>query len=268
MGDGSQLGWDIALSKFDAAWRPLLTVQATNLQSQQGRPSLAFAGGSFYLAYVSAETGNKEIFEKKYDGSLKLTESRRLTSDSQDQDYPRLTWLNGQFILLYCSKRGGDYDIVMERKLRDWKPVESAVVVAEPGEQTASSLAYGGDELYWLAYASEDDSARSIYVKPLKLTSPLKDCQIAASLSSTRAHNLYTLKLQFYNNYGELADPTELSLGWSPEDAASKSDRLQRISLGTFQLRSVFGAAGEKSFRVAAVIDGCMSQRQLTARVT
>jgi len=265
---GPDWGGDIALTKFDAGWRPLLTVQTTKLQSVQGQPSLAFAGGSFFLAYVSGETGNKEIFQKKYDGSLRLTETRRLTLESSDQDYPSLRWLNGQFILLYCTKKGGNYDIRMERFLRDWTPVESAVVVAAPGEQTASSLVYGADGLYWLAYSSQDASGRNIYVKPLRLTSPLKDCQIAASLSSARANSPYTLKLQFYNNYGELADPTDLSLGWSPEDAASKSDSLQRISLGTFQLKSVFGAAGEKSFRVAAVIDGCLSIRQLTARVT
>ena len=265
---GPDWGGDIALTKFDAGWRPLLTVQTTKLQSAQGQPSLAFAGGSFFLAYVSGETGNKEIFQKKYDGSLRLTETRRLTLESSDQDYPSLRWLNGQFILLYCTKKGGNYDIRMERFLRDWTPVESAVVVAAPGEQTASSLVYGADGLYWLAYSSQDASGRNIYVKPLRLTSPLKDCQIAASLSSARANSPYTLKLQFYNNYGELADPTDLSLGWSPEDAASKSDSLQRISLGTFQLKSVFGAAGEKSFRVAAVIDGCLSIRQLTARVT
>jgi hypothetical protein len=265
---GPDWGGDIVLTKFDARWRPLLSVQATQLQSQQDWPSLAFAEGNFFLAYVSGETGNKEIFLKKYDGSLRLIETRRMTRESSDQDYPGLRWLNGQFILLYCSKKGGDYDIAMERFLRDWKPLESAVVVAAPGEQTASSLVYGADGLYWLAYASQDASARNIYLKPLKLTSSLKDCQITASLSSARANSPYTLTLQFYNNYGELADPTDLSLGWSPEDAASKSDRLQRISLGTFQLRSVFGAAGEKSFRVAAVIDGCPSIRQLTARVT
>jgi hypothetical protein len=265
---GPDWGGDIVLTKFDAAWRPLLTVQVTKLQSQQSRPSLVFAEGSFFLAYVSGETGNKEIFLKKYDGSLRLTQTRRLTQESTDQDYPSLEWLNGQFILLYGSKKGGNDDIVMERFLRDWTPVESAVVVAAPGEQTASSLAYGGNGLYWLAYVSQDASARNIYVKPLGLSSPLKDCQLTAALNSARANRPYTLTLQFYNNYGELADPTDLSLGWSPEDAASKSDRLQRISLGTFQLNSVFGAAGEKSFRVTAVIDGCLSIRQLTARVT
>jgi hypothetical protein len=72
---------------------------------------------------------------------------------------------------------------------------------------------------------------------------------------------------KFYNNYGQLTDPVDLSLSWSPQDAARPNDRLQRISPGTYQLNSVFGASGDKSFRMGANIDGCISAKTVTVKV-
>ena len=43
--------------------------------------------------------------------------------------------------------------------------------------------------------------------------------------------------------------------------------RLQRISTGTYQLKSTFGAKGDKSFRIAANIDGCISAKIVPVKV-
>jgi hypothetical protein len=123
--------------------------------------------------------------------------------------------------------------------------------------------------MYWIAYATRDSAGQNIYVKPLKLSMPagLKPCDISVSFSSTRANAPYMMTVKFYNNYGQLADPSDLVLSWSPQDAARQNDRLQRISPGTYQLNSVFGAKGDKSFRIGANIDGCMSSKTVTAKV-
>jgi len=173
-------------------------------------------------------------------------------------------------MLLYATKKPGNYDIVLDRFLRDWKPIDSTVAVAGPGDQTASSMAFSPvDGMYWVAYASKDTAGQNIYVKPLKLAMPsvLKPCDIVMSFSATRANAPYMLTVRFYNNYGELADPVDLSFGWSPQDAARPNDRLQRVSPGTYQLNSVFGAGGDKSFRVGANIDGCISAKTATVKV-
>jgi hypothetical protein len=267
---GPANGGDIFLTRFDQQWTPLLTVEVTDQKSYQDRPSLAFAGGSFYVAYVSRETGNQDIFLKRFDPGLNFLETKRMTTDSSDQDYPSLKWMNGQFMLLYASKKAGNYDIVLDRFFFDWKPVDSAVVVSGPGDQTSSSMLFSPlDGMYWVAYSSRDSAGQNIYVKPLKLSMPtgLKPCDIAVSFSSTRANMPYMMTVKFYNNYGQLADPADLSLSWSPQDAARKTDRLQRISPGTYQLSSVFGAKGDKSFRLGANIDGCISTKTVTVKV-
>jgi hypothetical protein len=74
------------------------------------------------------------------------------------------------------------------------------------------------------------------------------------------------MTLRFYNNYGELTDPTSLKMTWSPQDAARQGSTLSRISTGMYRMRSTFGAPGEKSFRITAMIDG--SQLDKTIRVT
>jgi hypothetical protein len=268
---GTDQGGDIFLTRYDQNWKPLATAQLTDQRSYQDRPSLAYAEGSIYLAYVSRETGNLDIFQKRLDGNLKVLETRRIASDRSDQDYPSLKWLNGQFMLLYASKKTGNYEIMLDRYLRDGKPIDSTVAVAALGDQTASSLAFSTvDGMYWVAYASRDASGQNIYVKPLKLASPgsLKPCDIVTSFGATRAGSPYTLTVKFYNNYGALVDPTDLTFAWSPQDAARQGDQLQRISTGTFQLRSVFGAKGDKSFRIGANIDGCISAKTVAVKVT
>ncbi len=267
---GADSGGDIFLTRYDQNWKPLATAQLTDQKSYQDRPSLAYAEGSFYVVYVSRETGNLEIFQKRLDGNLKVLETRRITSDRSDQDYPSLKWLNGQFMLLYASKKTGNYEIMLDRYLRDWTPIDSTVAVAALGDQTASSMAFSTvDGLYWVAYSSRDASGQNIYVKPLKLTSPssLKPCDIVTAFSATKAGSPYTLTVKFYNNYGALADPVDLTFGWSPQDAVRQGDQLQRISTGSFQLKSVFGAKSDKSFRIGANIDGCISAKMVPVKV-
>jgi hypothetical protein len=76
------------------------------------------------------------------------------------------------------------------------------------------------------------------------------------------------MTMKFYNNYGELADPLELSLSWTPQDAARQSDKPQRVSKGVYQLNSVFGAKGEKAFRIVANIDGSVLPKTVAVKVT
>jgi len=173
-------------------------------------------------------------------------------------------------MLLYASKKTGNYEIMLDRYLRDWKLIDSTVAVAASGDQTASSLSISPVEgMYWLAYASRNTSGQNIYAKSLKLTSPssLKPCEIMTAFSATKANSPYTMSVKFYNNYGSLADPADLTLGWSPQDSVRPGDQLQRISLGYFQLKSVFGAKGDKSFQIGANIDGCISTKTVTVKV-
>jgi hypothetical protein len=267
---GSQNGGDIFITRFDQDWNPVENEQVTSLRSYQDHPSITFASGYFYVSYTSNETGNKNIFVKKYDPNLKQPETKRMTYDGSDHDYPSLYWINGQFLLLYDSNKAGNYDVYLDRYLRAWTPIDSTAAVMGPGDQRSSSMAYSTfDGSYWVAYASADQVGQNIYAKPFKLAMPsqLKPCDIVPSFSGTRANSPYTLTLKFYNSYGELADPMDLSF-IPPQDSARPTDQLQRISPGTFQFSSVFGAPGDKSFRIGANIDGCISAKIVPVKVT
>jgi len=172
-------------------------------------------------------------------------------------------------VLLYSSNQAGDLDIYMERFYRDWKPIDNQALMPSAGLQMWPSVAYSrSDGLYWVSFVSSDGSGRNIYALPVKLASPLQPCQALMSISATRSNQPYTLDVRFYNNYGELADPSSLGLSWSPADAATTGSTLNKVSTGRYQLRSRFGAAGDKTFKLTATIDGCYAEKTLNVRVT
>ncbi|MDD1752797.1 MAG: hypothetical protein LUQ38_06900 [Methanotrichaceae archaeon] len=264
---GRDSGDDIFITRFDLKWNPLQTVQVTDQRSNQSNPSLAFTAGNFYVSYASNETGSMGIFMKRFDRNLSFLEMKRLTNDPADKNFPSLKWINGQFMMLYASKKAKNFDIFLNRYLRTWKPVDSKAVVAETGDQTTSSMIYSPvDGMYWIAYASKDAVSQNIYVKPLKLSTPVKNCEIVTTLNASKANSPFILTVKFYNNYGELSDPIDISFGVSDTDALRQGVG-QRVSVGTFQFKSVFGAPGEKTFRVQANIDGCISARDIKTKV-
>ncbi|MDM7935684.1 MAG: hypothetical protein QUS08_09885, partial [Methanothrix sp.] len=173
---GSESGGDIAITRYDRNWNPVASALLTDDGFYQDRPSLAFSSKSPYVAYVSRETGNLDVFVKRLDQGLKVLETRRMTSDRSDQDYPDLGWHNGQFILLYASKKAGNYDIVLDRYSDDWRPVDSMVAVAGTGDQTEPSLTYStAARAYWLAYTSrgaEEKYSARVYLRSLQLPGP------------------------------------------------------------------------------------------------
>ena len=78
-------------------------MRVTTEASYQDRPSLALGGDDrIYVAYASEESGNLDIFVRKYDRSLNpLEPKRRITTSPSSQDYPSLIAQSGQFNLIY-----------------------------------------------------------------------------------------------------------------------------------------------------------------------
>ena len=71
------------------------------------------SGGNYYVAYVSNETGNMNIFLKKFDANLNLIGTTQLTDSPADQDSPSLIQVGNEFYLAYQSwdtgsDNGGD----------------------------------------------------------------------------------------------------------------------------------------------------------------
>ncbi|MCX8207147.1 MAG: carboxypeptidase regulatory-like domain-containing protein [Methanothrix sp.] len=252
---GRQSGGDIYLTRFNSGWNPLSSIRLTADSYYQDIPSIVLASGYIYVSYVSEDRGNLDVVVKKLDTNLNLLDTRRLTAGSADEDQPYLLWSNGEFMLVYKSEDG----ISLERYRRDWSSIEKRLVLS--GDLEWPSIAYGGGR-YWLSYLE----GNSIYAMPLKITSAMPPCDVRASFSSRRANRDYLMTLRFYNNYGELTDPTSLKMTWSPQDAARQGSTLNRVATGMYRMRSTFGAPGEKSFRITATIDG--SQLDKTIRVT
>jgi hypothetical protein len=264
-------GGDIYVTKFDSRWNPLKTVALTGKSSYQDRPSIVYASGNLYVAYLSEESGTLDVWMKKLDLNMKTLDTRRITMDPAPKEFPYLAWSNGQFLLLYSTLRSGNYDIVMERFTRDWKKIDGQQVAGAPQSESWPSVAYSTvDGLYWVAYLVKESSGSNIYTKPLKLTAPagIKAPDVSASFSATRSNRPYTLELRFYNSFGELYDPNERGLVATPKDAVAAGSMPVRVSTGVYKMTSEFGERGDKSFRITANIDGSFVDKTFKVKVT
>jgi len=87
-------------------------------------------------------------------------------------------------------------------------------------------------------------------------------------ISPSLAYSPYSLTVKFRGAGGELADPSNLRLTWSPADAVLTSSALQKVSTGTYQLDSRFGAPGQKSFTLSYTLVECSGESPLAVYVT
>jgi hypothetical protein len=87
---GLTFAGDIRIQRFDPFWNSLSAIWATNNKAYQDSPSVLFSGGNYYVAYVSEESGNLDIYVSKYDANLKFIETKKLTTSQTNQDSPSL----------------------------------------------------------------------------------------------------------------------------------------------------------------------------------
>ncbi|HPR65863.1 MAG TPA: hypothetical protein PLM24_01850, partial [Methanothrix sp.] len=267
---GSSYGGDIFIERFNSAWTSMRKVRATTETSYQDRPSLAYAGDEdkIYLAYASEESGNRDIFVKKYDRSLNALDKKRITTGSSSQDYPSLIWQNGEFDLVYSSQEGGSYDLYLERFNPAWGLIERVSVTGTSSDEIWPSLAYSPfDGLLWVAYVLQEGAGSDIFVRPARSADSMASCWTAMDFSATGAYGPYTLTVRFYGPTGELVDPTSLRLTWSPADAVLTSSTLRKVSTGTYQLESRFGSAGLKTFTMNSNVAGCSAESTVNVQV-
>jgi hypothetical protein len=267
---GPSSGGDIFIERFNSAWTSIRKVRVTTEASYQDRPSLTLGGdGRLYVAYVSEETGNKDIFVKKYDRSLNSLEKRRITTSPAIQDYPSLLWQNGVFNIAYSSQEGGSLDLYMERFDPAWRLIDRAQLTGTSGDEVWPSLAFGpSDGLLWVAYVHQDGpGGGNIFVRPAISMSSMTSCWASMDFSATRAYSPYTLTVKFRGPGGELADPSNMRLTWGPADAVLTSSALRKVSMGTYQLDSRFGAPGLKSFTVSYSFAGCSGDSTVAVQV-
>ncbi|MBN1322464.1 MAG: hypothetical protein JW986_00480 [Methanotrichaceae archaeon] len=265
---GPASGGDIQIAAFDSDWRSLGAIAATPLDSYQDQPSLSSAGDRVYMAYISDQDGGQEIYVQEFDRDLNPLKVRRITSDGIDQEHPFLLWQNGAFHLAYTIGDPDGYAIVVDRFDRDWVEIDRVEIARGDEPLSWPSLAYDlSRDVYWAAYLSQVVDGWAIFAEPLSLESQVLPCDTVLSVSSTSANRPYTLTAKFYNEKGELTDPDDVSLTWSPSDSATAGSILSRISKGTYQMSSRYGVAGEKSFHMEAEIDGCFSSKDLTVSI-
>ncbi|MGC9515503.1 MAG: hypothetical protein ACP5EL_07605, partial [Methanocrinis sp.] len=265
---GSLYGGDIFIERFNSAWTSTRKVRVTTETSYQDRPSLAYSEDEnrLYVAYVSEESGNRDIFVKKYDRSLNFVEKKRVTSSSSSQDYPSLIAQSGELDLVYSTQERGSYDLILERFNPGWSLIERISVTGAPGDEVWPSLVRSPfDGLLWVAYVLQDDSGGDIFVQPARSEA---GCWASMDFSATRAYSPYILTVKFRGPGGLLADPSSLRLTWNPADAVLTSGTLRKVSTGTYQLESRFGSAGLKTFTISSTVGGCSADSTVIVQVT
>jgi hypothetical protein len=126
-----------------------------------------FSGGNYYVAYVSNETGNMNIFLKKFDANLNLIGTTQLTDSPVDQDSPSLIQMGNEFYLAYQSwDTGSDNggDIFVSRFDSNWNLVDRVQVTDLKTYQDHPSITFDGANFY-VAYVSRETGNLEIFVK-------------------------------------------------------------------------------------------------------
>ncbi|HRW82399.1 MAG TPA: SdrD B-like domain-containing protein [Methanothrix sp.] len=267
---GPAFGGDIFIERFNSAWTSTGKVRVTTETSYQDRPSIARGDDDrIYVAYASEESGNRDVFVKKFDLNLNILDKKRITTSSSAQDYPSLIWQNGEFDLVYSSDEGGSYDLYLERFNPSWGLIDRARVTGTPGDEIWPALSYSpSDGFVWVAYVLQEGEASDIFVQPARPLDEMPSCWAAMDFNANSAYSPYALTLRFYGPTGALTDPSSLRLTWSPADAVLTSSTLQRVSTGTYVLESRFGSAGLKTFTVSSSVAGCSAESAVMVLVT
>jgi parallel beta-helix repeat protein len=136
----------------------------TSLQSCQDLPALYYKDGYFYLAYQSWETGNGDIYIKKFGSNWNQLKKVQVTSKSSLQDRPSITYADGYFYVAYFSEETGYYDIFVKRLKGpnlngdSWKKQ----ITSKSSYQSYPSIAFVNNQ-FTIAYASTETGTLGIY---------------------------------------------------------------------------------------------------------
>jgi hypothetical protein len=133
----------------------------------QNSPSVVFSRGNYYVAYVSNETGNMNIFLKKFDANLNLIDTKQLTDSPADQDSPSLIQVGDEFLLAYQSwDTGSDNggDIFISRFDQNWNLIDRVQVTDLKSYQDHPSITFDGVNFY-AAYVSRETGSLEVFVK-------------------------------------------------------------------------------------------------------
>ncbi|NQE53620.1 Cell surface glycoprotein [ANME-1 cluster archaeon GoMg3.2] len=137
----------------------------TTLQSCQDLPALYYNDGYFYLAYQSWETGNGDIYIKKFDSNWNPLKQVRVTSKSSLQDGPSITYADGYFYVAYYSMETDNRDIFVKRLNTNLNlDVFKKQITFETSRQTYPSIAFVNNQ-FAIAYASTETGTWGIYMK-------------------------------------------------------------------------------------------------------
>jgi parallel beta-helix repeat protein len=137
----------------------------TAMQSCQDLPALYYKDGYFYLAYQSWETGNGDIYIKKFDSNWNQLKKVRVTSKSSLQDGPSITYANGYFYVAYYSMETDNRDIYVKRLNSNLNlDVFKKQITFETSRQTYPSIAFVNNQ-FAIAYASTETGTWGIYMK-------------------------------------------------------------------------------------------------------
>nr|QNO56395.1 hypothetical protein EIIOIEJP_00002 [Methanosarcinales archaeon ANME-1 ERB7] len=137
----------------------------TSLQSRQDLPALYYKDGYFYLAYQSWETGNGDIYIKKFNSDLNMLKKVQVTTKSSRQYRPSITYANGYFYVAYFSMETDNLDIFVKRldsnlNLASWKEQ----ITTKSSYQSYPFITFANNQ-FVISYASTESGTLGIYMK-------------------------------------------------------------------------------------------------------
>ena len=154
-------------------------VQITYDPSLQDHPSIVYANGDYFVAYLSRETSypglehGRDIFIKKFDSNWNFIQKVQVTSSRHYQDSPSLLFANNKLCVAYVSNEEGattnDWNVILEEYDLDLSYINGSkrYLTTLQSLQDMPSLLYK-DGYFYLAYQSWETGSSyqgDIYVK-------------------------------------------------------------------------------------------------------
>jgi len=154
-------------------------VQITSDPSLQDHPSIVYANGDYFVAYLSRETSypglehGRDIFIKKFDSNWNFIRKVQVTSSRHYQDSPSLLFANNKLCMAYVSNEEGattnDWNVILEEYDLDLNYINGSkrYLTTLQSLQDMPSLLYK-DGYFYLAYQSWETGSSyqgDIYVK-------------------------------------------------------------------------------------------------------
>ena len=159
--------YDVLVAVFDTGWSLQTTYTIASTSSNEGSSYIYYDpyNSHFYIAYVSEENGNPDIFVKEYDSSWNLIDRYTIESSTYSQGDPSITSDENHFYVVYSSDETGTNKIYIKVYDRSWNFIDKIGVTTMDTDAQVRSVVLTTTTDLVIVYDSTEGGDLDIFAK-------------------------------------------------------------------------------------------------------